>query len=430
MDTESPNVDSSLQLSVFVGSDHPSPAPENPLSPDFMDAFEKVTGWVLGFDECRERTARRKKPGMRATAPIGQLKIVDMSSHLEPDERPLHRKTCDFLVKQISDLIAMQQKTKLMLQAAQAELATQVPVVVHPADSEQLAELLAGLLDAAAKSLGLQNAALYLLDDNTEFLQLRASVGNAGCNAEQERLLTTCPADVEAMAGHAIVVSDSMQSRIWSTPASCESAVCVPVSSMNTILGSLWIMGDSPRQFTDAEVNIVEIVAGRVAAELERAALIRQSAPVARTDHSTGAREHLECHDQLAQPIDPPFAGWKFDGYVGQNVHRFIEWDVLADEQLEITVGRRDSGDSISCLIDPLTTDLKLEGESKRVQFWIYDSDNVLLQRVSESSPIRRLVSGQCLIASTTQDMQRVGNMIAARESRLGEDFILALHRR
>ena len=54
------------------------------------------------------------------------------------------------------------------------------------------------------------------------------------------------------------------------------AAVCVPVSTSTTILGTLWIFSTAKRDFTPQQTNIIEMVAGRVASDLERAMLVRQ----------------------------------------------------------------------------------------------------------------------------------------------------------
>lgn len=41
-------------------------------------------------------------------------------------------------------------------------------------------------------------------------------------------------------------------------------------------VGTLWIFGSQPQDFSDEQVNLIEIVAGRLAAELEREILLRQ----------------------------------------------------------------------------------------------------------------------------------------------------------
>ena len=59
-------------------------------------------------------------------------------------------------------------------------------------------------------------------------------------------------------------------------------ASCVPVSSPTVPLGTLWFFSDRPREFTDMQTGLAELVSGRLAAELERTMLLellRQQRP-------------------------------------------------------------------------------------------------------------------------------------------------------
>ena len=62
----------------------------------------------------------------------------------------------------------------------------------------------------------------------------------------------------------------------WHVPEPCGAAVCVPISTPTMILGTLWFYADDARDFDDHETNLAEIVAGRIATELERDMLIRE----------------------------------------------------------------------------------------------------------------------------------------------------------
>ena len=51
------------------------------------------------------------------------------------------------------------------------------------------------------------------------------------------------------------------------------AAVCVPVSTPTMLLGTLWVFCHKRRDFNDRETNMLEVVAGRLAADLERETL-------------------------------------------------------------------------------------------------------------------------------------------------------------
>ena len=50
----------------------------------------------------------------------------------------------------------------------------------------------------------------------------------------------------------------------------------VPVVSDPMVHGTLWFFSDSKRDFSSNELAILEITAGRIAAEIEKAALVKE----------------------------------------------------------------------------------------------------------------------------------------------------------
>src|SRR5262249_31317690 len=90
-------------------------------------------------------------------------------------------------------------------------------------------------------------------------------------------------ADLEALLGHAVVLTDKALHAHWRVPEQAFAAcVCVPVASANMPLGTLWLFAREPREFSDSQTNIIEVVAGRLAADLERQ-LLADEARRART---------------------------------------------------------------------------------------------------------------------------------------------------
>ncbi len=404
MTTINPNDDYPRIHSEF-GTDQPADFPKSvnaPLPAELSQAFAAATGWTLAFNESRQSQTRRRQPGLGDSPVTGTLKIDDMSAEWPAGVVTAHRGKCDRLVEGLDQLVAELQRTRLKLYAAQAELATQIPVVVSPDDSYRIAELLAALLDGAAHSVGGTSGAMYLLDDGTEWLKMRSSVGLDGKHIRNnERLFATCPADIEAMAGHAIVVTDPTQGEIWNVPEQCRSAVCVPIASSTTILGTMWVFGDEIRDYSEQEVNILEIIAGRIAAELEREAVIRHSRDFGKQPVS---RTRVESHPV----VDPPFDGWSLEGQVGWAGDKFIEWDVTDSEEIRLTIGTSFSGHSdgksASAFVDPLTGDFEVHGRVAGVSFWLLDRATGVVYDIDEWAQPLMLAAGRSLIATTTDD--------------------------
>ena len=89
-------------------------------------------------------------------------------------------------------------------------------------------------------------------------------------------LLAGALADLEALSGHAVVLEDDVLMELWRVPEPAGAAVCVPISGPSSVLGTLWLFCHAPRKFSATETNLAEILAGRLAADLDREALIAQ----------------------------------------------------------------------------------------------------------------------------------------------------------
>lgn len=394
-----PRIHSNYDFELPAGL--PSPV-NSPLTSELSRTFAAATGWTLAYQESRQSKARRQQPGLVDSPVSGTLQIDDLSFEWPAGVPTAGRDKCERLVECLDQLLAELQQTRLKLYGAQAELATQIPVAFSPDDSYRIAELLASLLNTSAESMQCERAALYLLDDTTEWLKMRSSIGLDGKHIENdERLLATCVADIEAMAGHAIVVTDPEQGMIWNVPEPCQAAVCVPISSSTTILGTMWVFSDDMRDYSRQEVNILEIIAGRIAAELEREAVIRHSRGV-KTESPSATR--IECHPV----IDPPFDGWSLEGEIGWDGNKFVEWDVTDKEEIRLTIGTSRCDDGVgqnaSVFVDPLTGDFQVHGRAAGVSFWLLDRATGVVFDIDEWARPLMLDAGQALIAASTDD--------------------------
>ncbi|MBN1854345.1 MAG: GAF domain-containing protein [Pirellulales bacterium] len=125
------------------------------------------------------------------------------------------------------------------------------------------------ILRGAADGLGCDAAALYLLDDATTALTIRAMWGlDPQSLVEESRPLKGALADLEALCGRAVVLEDQLMHALWAVPEPCQSAVCIPVATSATILGTLWFFCQTPRKYDQSITNLMEIVAGGLASEL------------------------------------------------------------------------------------------------------------------------------------------------------------------
>ncbi len=312
----------------------------SPLVAALCRDFEKVTGWPLRFVR-REQFATQPDPLW--SAPVNPGDGVS-PGYLMIDRAAAPRDglaEAMELAATLAQTIGELSQTRQALRKREAELAAGVPVVSHRAEEAHLAARLEAVLRAGAESIGCQGAALYLLDAATTELKLRAAWG-----LPQERFmqparpLKGAVADLEALAGSAVALEDDMLRDFWKVPEPCGSAVCVPVSSPTTILGTLWFFCSAPRDFSDQQTNQAEIMAGRIAADLEREMLLTASLETHHLRRQMDAAERLQ-ENQLPR-IAPLLDEWELAGWNEQKYGLggdFFDWSVLPDGQVALMLG-------------------------------------------------------------------------------------------
>jgi serine phosphatase RsbU (regulator of sigma subunit) len=280
-----------------------------------------------------------------AGAPAGRKgraarRTAAAAAHDQPEARLPHEHA-QALASSLAGMLGELLQTRHALWQREAELAAGVPLLPHAEEAEHLAARLQAVLRGGAEAIDCQAAALYLLDDATSQLKVRSC-----WRLPHDRLtaparpLQGAIADLEALLGHAVVLDDADVMRHWSVPEDFPAAVCVPVSTPTTILGTLWVFSHKKRDFTAQQTNLLEIVAGRLAADLEREMLLREALGAAELQRQLAAAERLQ-NNQLPT-ISPLLDGWQLAGWTeqaGSLGGDFHDWFCLADGLLAVAAG-------------------------------------------------------------------------------------------
>lgn len=341
-----------LKLHTEVDVDSKEPCAACPGSLDTLrQAFATATGWQLNYATDAggsEHTAHRLTSSLETVSPRTAELVVEApvtTGHLE-------RQRAVILAEAIGQLVHELQEARDALWRREAELAAGIPVTLKSNESHQLAERLESVLRGGAEAIGCQAAALYMLDDATSYLKLRACWGLARMRlAAPPRPLRGAVSDLEALVGHAVALEDASILPHWKVPEDYPAALCVPVSSANTPLGTLWFFCHETREFTDEQTHLAEIIAGRLVADLEREVLANEQLQARHGAHALRVMSRFQ--DELAPSIPPLIDGWQVAGRtlraeaIGGDFH---DWFVLPDGRLAVIAGHAE-GDAVDAAL-------------------------------------------------------------------------------
>ena len=273
--------------------------------------------------------------------PLGCLRLEPDDSKADGPDQRVTPKAARALASAIAGMLGELLETQHGLWEREAELAAGVPVMPHAEEDQHLAARLHDILKGGAEAVGCHAAALYMLDEATTSLKLRSSWGLPRERLiEPARPLRGSLADLEALLGHAVVLEDAAMLEQWNSPENFPSAVCVPLSTSTTILGTLWMFSNEARDFTDRQTNVIEVVAGSLAANLEREVLMREGIDAAQLKRQVAAAERMQ-RNQLPT-IAPLLDGWDIAGWTAQAQSvggDFFDWFGLPDGLIAVALG-------------------------------------------------------------------------------------------
>ncbi len=302
--------------------------------------FESTTGWKLDY---REQEAPPTS-AVWSMALGGEAQeaghIVLARSETANSASPLQQ--IQPLAQAIGSLVDELLAAQRAIWHREAELAAGIPVTLRPEEQRTLAHRLESVLHGGAEAIGCQAAALYLLDDATSHLKLRAAWQLPKNRFwEEPRPLRGSVADLEALIGHAVTLEDTSLLPHWKAPEDYPAALCVPVATSSTPLGTLWFFADSVREFTTEQIHMVEIVAGRLVADLEREVLKREGLRYRKAD--IAQQTLLDWQDEQRPRVPPLVDGWQIAGDSGRKDDvggRFYDWCILPDGRIAIALGQ------------------------------------------------------------------------------------------
>jgi len=323
--------------------------------PGLLDAFREATGWSLRYGSDPEPSPSASltwstpvNPGVGV--PPGHLSLDEADSALGPTM--LDIESAKTLARGLGRMLEETLLAQHALWKREAELAAGVPLVPAPDEASHLAARLEAVLKGGAQAVGAHAAALYLLDEATSELKMRSCWGLPRRRlAEPARPLKGALADLEALLGHAVVLENAKLMHQWHVPENFASAVCVPVATPTTILGTLWVFCREKRDFDDRQTNMIEVVAGRLAADLEREMLLREGLDAAKLKRQVAAASRLQRGG--LPTIAPLLDGWETAGWAAQANDvggAFFDWFCLPNGLVSVVLGQA-SGEGLQAAL-------------------------------------------------------------------------------
>ncbi|MFW6171483.1 MAG: PP2C family protein-serine/threonine phosphatase, partial [Planctomycetota bacterium] len=283
------------------------------------------------------------------TQEFGQLSLLSPDS----SEKTLPLQRVQPLARAVGHLTNQWLKTQSALWQREAELAAGIPVTLQPADRLRLARQLESVLRGGAEAINCHAAALYLLDDATSHFKLRAAWKLPKSRFwEEPRPLRGSVADLEALIGQAVALEDTALLPHWKVPENYPAALCVPVSTQSTPLGTLWFFANKARDFSPEQVHVAEIVSGRLAAELEREVLVRDG--LQNRNPEINSHTLARWQDEMRPRISPLLEGWQIAADNGQQQdqasEQFHDWSILPDGRIAVALGHAEGPPSDAVL--------------------------------------------------------------------------------
>ena len=118
------------------------------------------------------------------------------------------------------------------------------------------------------------------------------------------------------------------------------AAICLPVTSPTDPLWTVWFFADAVRDFSDQELHLAEIVAGSIAAELQREALLGECLVSKQADRQIIRAAQWQ-HDHLPT-IKPLVGDWEVAGWSASEdelAGGFYDWLIPPDGFLAVALG-------------------------------------------------------------------------------------------
>ena len=294
----------------------------------FWDAYSDVTGWRIDQRAIRSDAVELLPSINSETTEMGVGGGVSKTAAAR-------------LAESAARLAEELQRNREAMRRQEMELASRAPIMAADCDRARIADRIEKTLADVAAACRCDAAAIYLLDEETEFLKARAVFGLPTQRLEEQaRPLRGSRADLQAMVEEVVMIEDLKATDLetWNSPEPFAAGICAAISSDGIPIGTLWLFSDEKKQFSAAESATARFAASQIGMELSHASI---GAP----SDLKSLREPIR---ELAQwqyeslPVGATVAeGWRVDGLIESPsdwATGWHVWDVLPDGTVMIAI--------------------------------------------------------------------------------------------
>lgn len=316
----------------------------------FWRVFADTTGWCI--DTQRNAAVVRVRAAVGAASVMSADDVEEVPA-VRQDSALLLAQAASSLTSRLADAEQTIRRQEACLAAIEAARVTADPNRRPAAGERRLADAIAAILNNGAEATRCDAAALYLLDEKTSQLKLRAASGLPESRlSDPPRQLRGSMADLEALIGSVVTLDDAEAMPEWKSPESFASAICVAVSVDDTPIGTLWLWSSRPTEFGGAEKAAAKLTASMLAARLTSDNLTER---IAAASSAVRPLRAAAAWQQRQQPLSVALAPeWHASGWTESPqalAASWYHWDLLPDGMIALVMAEAHSAGLDSAMI-------------------------------------------------------------------------------
>jgi sigma-B regulation protein RsbU (phosphoserine phosphatase) len=275
----------------------------------------------------------------RLVESVVQDGILDSTDLMELPSVSMER--AQQLLTALERLVDRLESAEETVRRQEAELATAVGLSSNRDRNRETADRLESILDSTARSIGACAAAIFLLDEETTSLKMRSCVGLPKSRLTlPARPLKGSLADLEALLGNAVLLSNIELMPEWPSPEDFGSAIVAPIGTQSMPHGTVWFWSEGSRSYSATQVEVVNLAAGRIMSEIEQTLLgeeLQSSREMRKQMDTASLTQASMLPDSQKLHKDFDIDGWTYQcGSLGGGFH---QWDITPNKMMSLLVG-------------------------------------------------------------------------------------------